>query len=138
MLEDASHQRGRLPDDAVAPTQIGSVRLEGLGQGDQGGAHRHEDGLTLGPVGERLAQHVEAERVVADEQVLLGREVPEQRARRHDRAIGDLLDGHRVEAPLEEEGQGRRPDALVALLSVPLAQTWCGAVHRAHPARCWE
>ena len=135
LLEQPGGERRRLADHAVALRQVGTDRLEPLGQRHQGGSHRGDDRFALGSIGERVAQHVEAVRLVADQEVFLGREVPEQRARGHRRPLGNLLDGDRVEAPLEEEGQGRRPDPLVALLAVALTQPWCGGLHR---IRSWH
>ena len=99
--------------------------------------------------GHGLPQPGQLDEVVGEEDVLLGGEVPEERPAGHVGFGGDIVDRHRVEAPLAEQPEGgglefggRQP---LPALPQPRARALPGGVrklrgfdhgllrHRSHP-----
>jgi len=71
---------------------------------------------------ERRLQFVEPLRVVGEDDVLFGAEVPEERPPRNVGRGGDVVDRDRVETPLAEQRQGRLFQVSRRALPVPLEE----------------
>ena len=111
-----------LPADACLLVEAADVL-------DDERAQRVERGGVGRPRLERLREVLLEREVVGEEEVLLGREVAEDRALGDVGGGGDVRDRRRVVAPLGEEREGGRGDQLARAPLLALPQTGSRLVH---------
>src|SRR5207244_6357 len=102
----------------------------GAGNRPGGVAQRREGGVVGRAGGHGLPEAGQLHEVVGEEDVLLGGEVAEERPAGHVGLGGDIVDRHRVEAPLSEQPEGGRLEFGGGQPLSAFPQTGAGSVNR--------
>ena len=113
---------GRNLGDQTRPQEFPFGVGAGILHRQHGSAHALQRTACRRRLGQRRPQPRHCRGVIAEDDVLFGREVAENGPRRDARRRRDLLDRRRLESPLGKEREGRRDDLVAGPCSVAVAE----------------